>query len=158
MHVLDARIEKSPRIASLPRDSRGFPVPYNVLHLEGREPDFTANNSEITEDCMQNGLCSICGGSLGTDVWFVGGPRSAFDPRGSYKDPPVHHECGTFALQVCPYLAVRSYTGIKPAARLRMLEGIVRAGGVLGFVDQTTSPEKPAHFILAKVSLSLIHI
>jgi hypothetical protein len=30
--------------------------------------------------------------------------------HGAFADPPVHHDCGFYALQVCPFLAVR-YTG-----------------------------------------------
>ncbi|MBO9428202.1 hypothetical protein [Sulfitobacter sp. R18_1] len=150
--TLSDKIDLNPRIASLKTDRRGFPVPFIVLHVEGRPPDFTVNDGQLTGRCVEEGLCSICGDHLGSDVWFVGGPGSGLDPRGSYRDPPVHHQCGTFALQVCPYLAVRAYTGMKPEARDKLLRNIASTGQAAAFADRTISDEKPKRFIFAKAT------
>ena len=37
--------------------------------------------------------------------WLVGGPASAFHPRGAYVDTPTHYACLRYALQMCPHLA-----------------------------------------------------
>lgn len=150
--TLSEKIAKSTRIASLKTDRRGIPVPFIVLCVEGREPDFTINDTHLVMKCVEEGLCSICGDALGDDVWFIGGPVSGFDPRGAYRDPPVHHECGQFALQVCPYLAMPSYSGMKPAAREKALREIYQGGEALGFVDPTVSPGKPQQFVFAKAT------
>ena len=101
--------EFPPRIARLPRDKRGYPIPWNVLRGVDDTPIFTVNDDRRHFQAMREGLCPICGERLGRWKWFVGGPRSAFDPNGWYLDLPGHHECERFALAVCPYLAMPQY-------------------------------------------------
>jgi hypothetical protein len=71
------------------------------------------NDDNKVEECIKDNLCSVCGNKMGTDMWMIGGPLSAFHPQGAYIDVPVHKECGEYALQVCPYLAVSTYNGKK---------------------------------------------
>lgn len=99
------------RIALLPKDKRGYPIPWNVLRGIDGEPIFTVNDDRKHMEAILRALCPICGDRLGQWKWFVGGPRSAFDPHGWYIDLPGHHECMTFALQTCPYLAAPKYLG-----------------------------------------------
>jgi hypothetical protein len=102
-----------PRIARLEKDSRGYPIPWSVLRRDtpDREPVFVVNDDTKTFEALQHKLCPICGEMLGRWKWFIGGPRSAFEPKGWYFDLPAHHECATFALQTCPYLAMPKYLG-----------------------------------------------
>jgi hypothetical protein len=98
-----------PRIARLPQDARGYPIPWNVLRGVDGAPIFTVNDDEKHLRALYENLCPICGEKLGRWKWFVGGPRSAFSEHGWYFDLPGHHECETFALAACPYLAMPRY-------------------------------------------------
>jgi hypothetical protein len=98
------------RIAQLPRDPRGYPIPWNVLRTDDAV-FFTVNDDRKAFEALRRGLCPICGERLGRWLWFVGGPRSAFDPAGCYMDLPGHRDCMEFALQTCPYLAAPKYMG-----------------------------------------------
>jgi hypothetical protein len=99
------------RIAALPKDSRGYPIPWNVLTGNDGKPIFTVNDSERHLMALRLQLCPICGGRLGKWRWFVGGILSAFALNGGYYDLPGHHECESFALSVCPYLSAPKYLG-----------------------------------------------
>jgi hypothetical protein len=99
------------RIARLPKDKRGYPIPWNVLRGVDDTPIFTVNDSEKHLEAIFKNLCPICGEPLGRWKWFTGGIRSAFDPNGAYYDLPGHHECEQFALSTCPYLALPQYLG-----------------------------------------------
>lgn len=94
-------------------DKRGLPVPYVVLEFNG-EHFFKVNDSNKQLDCIKNNKCSICGTGLKEkELWMIGGPRSALHKHGVYLDSPVHYECGTYALRVCPYLAYSKYDSTK---------------------------------------------
>jgi hypothetical protein len=71
---------------------------------------FTINDVRRTTECRTKRLCSICGRRLGDYLWFVGGSRCFIHDLGAFIDPPVHYECGIYALQVCPFLAAASYS------------------------------------------------
>jgi len=135
-----------PRMQHLPRDRRGLPIPVIVLRDKNGDPHFTINVQAVAMNAFKHGLCSICGGKLGTHKWFVGGPGAAFHPKGRYIDGPLHQECGLFALKTCPYLALAgTYSKridaktLKPGARP---EGMV-------FHDPTMHPPQPAVFVFA---------
>src|SRR5688572_14177289 len=92
------------------RDPRGLPVPFVVLKDEKGKHHFKINDSNKTILCIVKSLCTVCGTQMATgEKWLVGGIASAFDPKGYYIDHPVHKCCGMYALQVCPYLALRNY-------------------------------------------------
>lgn len=94
------------------RDPRGLPVPYVVLKDEHGKHHFKINDGQKSFYCTTGSLCTICGTKMEKDnQWLVGGIASAFDENGVYIDLPIHKECGTYALQVCPYLAMRGYNG-----------------------------------------------
>jgi hypothetical protein len=130
------------RIARLPKDRRGYPIPWNVLRGVDDAPVFTVNDDRKHREALRRGLCPICGERLGRWKWFVGGPRSAFDPHGWYFDLPGHHECIQFALATCPYLATPRYLGrvdvpdpskLPPEARI--------------LLDETMIPSRPDLFV-----------
>src|SRR5215472_13925800 len=93
------------RMAHLPLDPRGYPIPANVYRDAQGRPHFTINDDRKRLEQLRRDACPICDQSLYIGRWFVGGPLSAFHPNGAYIDLPMHHECATYALQVCPYLA-----------------------------------------------------
>jgi hypothetical protein len=43
-------------------------------------------------------------------VWFIGGIRCFVLENGAFIDGPMHYECGEYALNVCPFLAVPNYS------------------------------------------------
>ena len=133
-----------PRIARLPRDSRGYPIPWNVLRASDGTPFFTINDDTKASKAIRLGLCPICGGELGRWRWFVGGPRSAFDPHGWYLDLPGHRECMEYALQACPYLATPKYLGRVDVIHPEKLPPEARL-----LIDETIIPDRPELFVAA---------
>lgn len=140
--------EVPPKMRLLPRDRRGYPVPWIVQRdLTGR-PFFVINDTEKVAACARRGLCGICGRKLERDAWLVGGPAAAFHKHGAYLDPAMHKACATYALQVCPYIAAPYSARIDAAlakhgkwpANLRMVQE----------ADESDLPEQPPFFVLAK--------
>lgn len=95
---------------TLERDERGYPIPFIVLRDKNNTPMFTINDQVKCEKARKGKLCAICGKRMRYGFWFVGGSRCFIHPRGAFIDPPIHYECGEYALQVCPFLAARSYS------------------------------------------------
>lgn len=130
----------------LPRDDRGYPIPFIVSRDTTGKAHFTMNDEAKRLLCFKHDLCGICGIKLNAGRWFVGGPLSAFDPHGFYVDPPMHAGCARFALKACPYLASdhwgRSIAGKSLSGDEREKMGIV-------VVDYTMLPERPPLFVAA---------
>lgn len=135
-----------PRIAALPRDRRGYPVPYVVMRDGLDEPHFTMNDTHKVVAAAHFGLCSICGEKLGAWKAMAGGPASAFHPNGAYFDGPVHLECGKYAMQTCPWLAVPGWSK-RIGARTLKPESVPE-GAVLIAEDVTVHPDQPPVFVL----------
>jgi len=116
-------------------------IPWNVLIGVGGAPIFTCNDERKHWTALTFELCPLCGEANGREMWFVGGPRSAFDPDGWYIDLPSHQECAEFALQTCPYLAAPRYEG-----RIDLPDPSKVAGHAV-FIDETLIPERPSLFV-----------
>lgn len=140
------------RIAKLPTDKRGYPIPWNVLRGHDGTPFFTINDDRKHFCAVAQGLCPLCGEKLGKWKWFVGGPRSAFDIAGAYIDLPMHHECATFALATCPYLAMPRY--LKATDAIPHPENLPPEARVL--VDETVNPERPTLFVAVASAVVLV--
>jgi len=140
-HPTNATQAMPARIARLPRDPRGYPIPWNVLRANGTA-FFTVNDDRRHWIAIRRGLCPICGEALGRWKWFVGGPRSAFDPNGWYSDLPGHRECIEFSLQTCPYLAAPKYLG-----RIDIVDWSKLPPEARILVDETQIPERPEVFV-----------
>lgn len=93
----------------LPRDKRGYPIPYIALIDKEGTAHFTVNEEQRRQEVIKEELCGICGRKLLRWRALVGGPQSAFLEDGAYLDPAMHVECVTYALKVCPFLAMRSF-------------------------------------------------
>jgi hypothetical protein len=89
------------RIARLPVDPRGYPVPKFVAHIEGK-PDFRIMDANHLRNSIKQGLCWICGDRLGTRKAFTVGPMCCINRIS--PEPPSHRECAVFAAQNCPFL------------------------------------------------------
>jgi hypothetical protein len=139
-------VEVPPKMRLLDRDRRGYPVPWIVQRdLTGR-PFFVMNDMERTMACGRRKVCGICGAKLERDVWLIGGPGAAFHEHGAYLDPPMHRQCATYALQVCPYIGAR-YSG---RADLALVKHGKWHPAQRVLTDETMIPEQPPFFVLAR--------
>lgn len=149
--ALDAKVPMPDNIRELPYDRRGLPIPYIIHITEDGTPNFIVNDMLKVGECLSKGWCAICGKPLDGDHWAVGGPGSAYDPRGAYLDTPLHHDCAAYALTVCPYLAMPAYSGVQGAARERYMERMSEQLSMT-LEDPTVDPDKPKMFVLAELT------
>ncbi|HKX40911.1 MAG TPA: hypothetical protein VJO99_07120 [Burkholderiaceae bacterium] len=91
-----------PKMAALPIDKRGFPVPYFVAIING-EPDHRIVEPRAVKACIEQKRCWICGGPLGVYRSFTVGPMCAVNRISG--EPPSHLECARYAAQACPFLS-----------------------------------------------------
>ena len=134
------------RMKKLPLARRGYPIPFIVFRTSDGRAHFTINDSAKVDLAAKKQLCGVCGTRLYRgERWFVGGPMSAFHAHGAYIDGPVHKECGTFALENCPYLAAPSY-----ARRIddRTVNPETLGDSVV-LLDPTMLPDRPELFVFA---------
>lgn len=103
-----------PRIARLPKDPRGFPVPFTAQVLNGKA-DLTVIDPKKWDKALRQSLCGICGAALLDDYYFVGGEMCAANRL--FTDLPMHSECATYSLQVCPFLAAPKMAYRKDSTR-----------------------------------------
>jgi hypothetical protein len=89
------------RIKALPKDDRGYPVPYFVT-WRGKTPSFPEVDTRKLARCVRFKLCWICGQQLGAFKAFVVGPMCVINRISS--EPPSHRDCAIYALRVCPFL------------------------------------------------------
>ncbi|MPQ71493.1 hypothetical protein GC387_33380 [Pseudomonas sp. MWU12-2323] len=101
-------IETPPRIASLPKDERGYPIFFTLLVGPDGKPNFRAQDPYKWEAGVHNSLCGICGQKLGKKFAFVGGPRSIKSRY--FTDLPMHESCAVYALKACPFIAMPKFT------------------------------------------------
>jgi len=99
------------RLRTRPRDALSYPIPWIVVIDRAGQPQFTINDHSRVVEAARKRLCALCGKRHDPDgAWFIGGPRCFLHPQGAFLDPPAHLECAEYALRVCPFLAVPSYT------------------------------------------------
>ncbi|MBS3914446.1 MAG: hypothetical protein KG003_08100 [Bacteroidetes bacterium] len=147
-NIKEVKIEIPEQMKHL-KSERGFPVPFIVLIDNQGKAHFKINDDEKYKKCVYEQLCPICGLELYEDMWFIGGPQSAFNPVGVFIDSPVHKVCGTYSLRVCPYLATKNYNSLDDEKTEKYLSKIKTPKAL--FVDQTMIPDKPKIFIFARV-------
>lgn len=130
------------RIAALPVDERGYPVPFFVAMVDGK-PDHRVMDGEKMPRALNEGLCWICGGKLGVYKAFCIGPMCAVTR--TISEPPSHLECATWAAQACPFLtrprAKRREANMPADAVWQGTEGIRRnPGAVCVWVTKSFRP------------------
>lgn len=91
------------RIARLPVDHRGFPVPWFVAWIDGKPDHRVADTKKMVPAVKQN-RCWICGDTLGRHKAFVIGPMCAVTLTAG--EPPSHRDCAQFAAQTCPFMSI----------------------------------------------------
>jgi len=99
------------RIAALPVDVRGYPVPFFAgwVGSDGRqcprgqgEPEFRLVDTSAFVECVRFRHCWICGQELGRHLAFVAGPMCTITRTS--VEPPSHLDCALFALKACPFM------------------------------------------------------
>lgn len=105
--MLNPTIIIPPRVATRPRDPRGYPIPYLQLVREGERVDFRVMDTQRRIQCLSQKLCGICGQKLDETVCFIGGEQSVKNRL--FSDPASHEECARFSMQACPYLSNDNY-------------------------------------------------
>lgn len=88
-------------VLSLPRDVRGYPVPWFVKWFGGR-PDFRVIDAPKFDRALAGRRCWICGDRLGRYLAFVVGPMCTVNRISS--EPPSHRACAIYAATHCPFL------------------------------------------------------
>lgn len=83
---------------------RGMPVPY-PLKWKDERPLFTELDPVLVQECINRGLCGICGYILSprNAIW-IGGQRHVADSEEWIGDLPMHHVCADYAVNACPFL------------------------------------------------------
>ena len=96
-------LERLPlRMAHLPVDDRGYPVPWFVAWVDGK-PEFRAMDPKKYVRALREKLCWVCGNQLGVHVCFVAGPMCGINRTSS--EPPSHLECARWSARNCPFLS-----------------------------------------------------
>lgn len=94
--------EMPSRIAKLPVNDRGFPIPYFAAEVNGVR-DFRVVSPEAMAHAVRNDLCWVCGERLGAHKAFVIGPMCGVNR--TISDPPSHRDCAIFSAKNCPFLS-----------------------------------------------------
>ena len=89
------------RIAKLPIDERGYPIPFFVDYFDGK-PEFRAMDGRKYDRCVREKLCWVCGERLKKHVAFVLGPMCTITRTSA--EPPSHLECAEWSVKACPFL------------------------------------------------------
>jgi hypothetical protein len=90
------------RIKALPRDHRGYPLPW-FIHQTPTAHDFRIVGAGKLEQALKLNLCWVCGHSLGRNKSFVIGPMCSINRVSA--EPPSHYSCAVYAAKVCPFLS-----------------------------------------------------
>lgn len=96
------QIEMPARIARLPQDDKGRPVPWFVEWIDGK-PDFRVMDRRKLAVAYLERKCWVCGEPLGKYVAFVIGPMCAINHTSA--EPPSHRDCAIFSARACPFLS-----------------------------------------------------
>jgi hypothetical protein len=137
------------RIAKLPRDRRGYPVPWFVEWIDG-QPDFRYAKLHLVREVIRDNRCWICGQRMGRHKAYVLGPMCAVNRTSA--EPPSHIDCGEYAAQACPFLtnpkmhrveATMREGTVEPAGRMiRRNPGVALVWGIEGKPDTFQVPQR----------------
>jgi len=95
------------RIAALPVDARGYPVPWFVDWITTETgdwvPEFRAMDPTKWRAAIRHRLCWVCGQVLGRYLAFSIGPMCAINRVTT--EPPAHRDCAEWSVRNCPFLS-----------------------------------------------------
>lgn len=94
--------EAPARILQLPRDPRGYPIPWFVETLEEGRRDFRIMSSRNLVRAVNENRCWVCGGRNHPLLTFTIGPMCAINLTSA--EPPSHPECARWSARACPFL------------------------------------------------------
>lgn len=98
------RVPMPARIARLPRNKVGYPIPWFVAEQPDGTFDFRVADGNKQVLATRERLCWVCGQRLGAYVSFPIGPMCAVNRISG--EPPTHRDCAEYSAKVCPFLAV----------------------------------------------------
>lgn len=90
------------RIARLPKDDRGYPVPWFVAWIDGK-PDFRVVDTKKLSIAHNKNCCWVCGDVMGVHRVYVIGPMCVINRVTS--EPGCHRGCAEWSVQACPFLS-----------------------------------------------------
>jgi hypothetical protein len=91
------------RMAKLPVNDAGYPVPWFVAWIDGK-PDFRVIERGRIAAALSLHKCWVCGERMtAPTASFVIGPMCAVNRVSA--EPPSHYECATYSARACPFLA-----------------------------------------------------
>jgi hypothetical protein len=103
--MADYRADLPPRperMARLPLDERGFPIPWFVYVDDAGKADFRVVRPGGIMIAVRSHTCWLCGEKLGRYQAYVIGPMCGVNRVTS--EPPCHRECAEYAAKACPFL------------------------------------------------------
>lgn len=120
------------RIARLPKDHRGYPVPYFAAWTkDGKlcdpgegEPQIHIADHRKLMLCATKGRCWVCGEQMGRFMTFTIGPMCTVNRTSS--EPPAHTECAEWSTRGCPFLTKPRMKRVDPG---EMKDKIVSPAG-----------------------------
>lgn len=150
------------RIARLPRDKRGFPVPsiscwnsdssklqaepmqidgdgYTVeimaatcTHVAGEGvPDLANLCAGKQVSMMVQRRCDVCDDPIDGICHFIGQIRNEW-----FREAPLHEECATYSLRVCPGISTGDGVGVQSCASYDITPVFLRPDGMGGTEEQ----------------------
>jgi hypothetical protein len=142
------------RIARLPKDERGYPVPWFVAWFKdgeecprrtpGAKADFRILGAGTREIAVKKRLCWVCGEPLGVHQVFAIGPMCAVNRV--TMEPPSHRACVEYSAQACPFLTVparrRNEAGLEEIEHHVAGEMIARNPGAIALWESAFRPFK----------------
>lgn len=101
-----AAVAMPDRIARLPRDKHGRPIPCFVHVDDAGVPDFRVIGAGKMAAAHRFDLCWVCGQRCGRHAAFVIGPMCGVNRVSA--EPPSHLDCAVYSARACPFLATPS--------------------------------------------------
>jgi hypothetical protein len=115
------------RMAALPRDKVGRPVPWFVWIDDDGVPDFRVVGPGKLNRALRGPLCWVCGRGFGGGedrAWLIG-PMCVVNLVSA--EPPSHLECAVWSARQCPFLATPNMV----RRDRHMPEGAVNPAGIM---------------------------
>lgn len=122
-------------IRKLPREKRGFPIPFFVATQPDGTRDLRFACGKAQFLCVTRSMCWVCGQSLGREFALVGGPMAICNHY--FSDQACHPSCARFSVKYCPHLAnagAKYRTNNAPEDILKPAGGINEHPGAIGIL------------------------